>query len=260
MTKRKGDELGFDLGKAIKRVHRAALAAGALPKNHPLARSPFATAEAHQHGIGPGGCKIHPCRLAGLCLALAELVQHQREAEELKSVLEAARHTEQVRKWLRSSGHEYVGALAKLMKCGELLHTPKSKVSVTVSTHDHALLCVRPVDIVQHITAFLAALGTFDDDLLKIPWSRQLQQPGDRKGGGLLLTAVWQHLDWGGLTYDEIFELVPSFGTPANVKNTVRDRVRKGRRKARSHWPRELHPNLPKPPKVEKHLRRRSST
>ena len=74
----------------------------------------------------------------------------------------------------------------------------------------------------------------------------------------MLLTAVWQHLDWGGLTYEEIYELVPSFGGVAKAKDVVRKRVATA--DARSLKPRELHPELPKPPKVDKSRRRRSST
>jgi hypothetical protein len=39
--------------------------------------------------------------------------------------------------------------------------------------------------------------------------STELGQPSDRKRSTLLLTAVYQHLRWGGFTYREIAKLVP---------------------------------------------------
>jgi len=258
MAKQKTQELDFDLKKAIKRLHREALAAGALPKDHPHARSPFAVADAHQHGVGPVRCAKNPCRLAGLCLALYEVIQYKHDVEHLKPVIEAARQTEQVRNWLGTSGSEYVAALTKLLKYAKKQHAHAAASTVIPRTHEHALLCVQPARVLHRLTALLASLENFDDRLRKIAWSRTLHQRSDQRRADLLLQAVWQHLDWGGLTYEEIFELVPSSTKPANVKDAVRDRVRKGRRKARSLFPRELHPKLATPPTVSRARRRRS--
>lgn len=258
MAKQKMQELDFDLKKAIKRLHREALIAGALTKDHPLARSPFAVADAHQHGVGPVRCAKNPCRLAGLCLALYEVIQYKHDVEHLKPVLEAARHTEQVRNWLGTSGSEYVAALTKLRKYAEKQHGREVAPGGTPGTHNHRLLCVQPARVLHRMTELLASLKNFDDRFRRVAWSRTLHQRSDQRRADLLLQAVWQHLDWGGLTYEEIFELVPSSTKPANVKDAVRDRVRKGKRKARAFLPRELHPKLATPPTVSRARRRRS--
>lgn len=258
MAKQKTQELDFNLKKAIKRLHREALAAGALPKDHPLARSPFAVADAHQHGIGPVRCSKNPCRLAGLCLALYEVIQYKHDVDHLKPVFEAARQTEQVRNWLSTSGGEYVASLSKLLKYAEKQHAREVAPGGTPGTHHHRLLCVQPARVLHRMTELVASLEDFDGRLRRVAWSRTLHQRSDQRRADLLLQAVWQYLDWGGLTYEEIFALVPSSTKPANVKDAVRDRVRKGKRKARSLFPRELHPKLATSPTVSRARRRRA--
>lgn len=112
--------------------------------------------------------------------------------------------------------------------------------------------------LVARLASLRSGVDGLASGLRSNAWGAQHQQPSARKGSDLLLTAVWQHLDWGGLTYDEIFDLVPSAGTVTKAKDVVRKRV--ARPNARSMLPRELHPELCEDPKVEKRRRRRSST
>src|SRR4051812_27323703 len=104
--------IGFDLEKAIVTLHREALAAGAVPSaKSPDGIAPEISAQAHLHGIEPPRCTNSPCRLAGLCLALTELVQYRAEVRGLKPVLDALALTEEANIWLAKTGYEYAKAL-----------------------------------------------------------------------------------------------------------------------------------------------------
>lgn len=275
MPKRKPEGVGFDVHKAIEVLHRAAVAAGAVPTGDGRAASPALTAAAHLHEFGAPICNKNPCRAAGLCLALHELVQYRAELEQLKPVLDAADLTEEASRWLGSVGFRYANALDALVAYGKKQHAREKKINAAVPIHDHDRICVRPAQVYRLMTAFLVSLNRLDSDLRSTAWSRELQQPLYGKRNAPLLTAVWQHLDWGGFTYEAIFELVPTFKIPGNVKDAVRKRVRPTRDKrvpetpeakraremaARSLLPRDLHPAAPEAPKVERNRRRRHST
>ncbi len=104
--------IGFDLEKAIETLHREAMAAGAVPSAKSAdSVEPEISAQAHLHGIGPARCANSPCRLAGLCLALTELVQYRAEVRGLKPLLDALALTEDANIWLAKSGYEYAKAL-----------------------------------------------------------------------------------------------------------------------------------------------------
>lgn len=113
MAARRRDNLQIDIQAAIRTLHREAVGAGAFAAGDPRAAEPWATARAHLHPLKGGDpCTANPCRLAGLCLALFEVLQHQSEAQGLKSLLDAERRTESTWRWLRTDGDRYVKALA----------------------------------------------------------------------------------------------------------------------------------------------------
>jgi hypothetical protein len=258
MAKRKRDDLGFDVKKAIAALHDAALAAGAVPKDDPRAASPEQTAFAHLHGLEPDSCKRSPCRLAGLCHALGEITEHQAELVRSTELLDVMAQTHDVEKWLRNAGFLYVQALNALVERGKARHAAGARLRLALLAHDHELLCVRPARILLRLTAFLQAVENFDDELRELLASRQLRQPASTKPADLLLTAVWQHLDWGGLTCDEIAKLVPDGNGVRGAADRVRKRV--GSRNARCMMPRELHPAFGADRKrPDKRRKRRSS-
>jgi hypothetical protein len=257
-AKRKRTDVGFDVDRAIDKLHRAAFASGALPKADPDIVAPEITAAAHLHGVGPKQCTDYPCRLGGLCHALLELTQYRAELKSLKPLVEAAERTEEMRKWLRNEGYRYAKTLNAWIELGGARHDFERKIGAQIPMHDHQQLCEQPRRILYCMTALLKSFEGVDPR--KVFQSSELRQPTTRKRGALLLAAVWQHLDWGGLPYEEIFELVPSFVRTQNAKDVVRDHIaRPSNRRARSILPRELHPEL-KGPNVNKQRRRRSPT
>lgn len=242
MAKRKRDDVGFDVEKAIAALHREALVAGAVPQDDHRAASPLQTARAHLHGLGRSSCKRGPCRVAGLCHALVEIGEHRGELERSKELLEVLEQTHEVSKWLGYSGFRYVQALNALVEHGKARHASEENLGLARPAHDHALLCVRPLRIMRPLTAVLRSLDGFEEALRESVSSRALRQPADRKRADVLLTAVWQHLDWGGLTYAEIAKLVPDRNGPNGAAERVRARVRS--KNARCVMPRELHPEI----------------
>jgi hypothetical protein len=87
------------------------------------------------------------------------------------------------------------------------------------------------------LTVFLQSLENFDEELRGLLVSRQLRQRADTKPADVLLTAVWQHLDWGGLTNAEIAQLVPDGNGTRGAADRVRKRV--DRPNVRCMMPRE---------------------
>jgi hypothetical protein len=242
MARRKRDDVGFDVDKAIATLHREALAVGAVPANDPRAASPQHTARAHLHGLEPSSCKRSPCRLAGLSHALIEIIEHMAELERSTELLDVLEQTHEVSKWLGKSGFRYVQALSALVEHGKDRHAFEEKLRLARPAHNHALMCVRPLRIMRPLTAFLQSLDNFEDDLRELLLSRDLRQAADRKRADVLLTAVWQHLNWGGLTYAESAKLVPDRNGPKGAAERVRARVRS--KNARCVMPREFHPEL----------------
>jgi hypothetical protein len=76
-----------------------------------------------------------------------------------------------------------------------------------VSFHDH-MVCVGTAGVLAPAIELAAELRSVEATTRSLVWSRQLQQPAGKTPSELLLTAVYQHLRWGGLKYDEIEALV----------------------------------------------------
>jgi hypothetical protein len=244
MAARRRENVGMDLEVAIRTLHREAVAGGVFAAGDPRTADPWATARAHLHPFGRGEpCTTNPCRLAALCLALFEVLQHQSEAQGLTALLDAAAKTESTWTWLRTDGHRYVEALTTLSAYGKDRHRFEHAHGLGVQAHDHDTVCVRPQQIIGVLVVLLRALEGFGDALLESPWSNELRQHGRRpRSSHLLLRAVCQHLRWGGFTYGAIATLIPDGNGPRGAAERVRKRV--AMPDARSLFPRELHPDF----------------
>jgi hypothetical protein len=126
MPKDSRDDLRFDLGRATVTLHQEALNFGVVPADHPRATDVLFVARAHSHSIEHnGGCEKAPCRAAGLCLALNELLQHRSERELFGPILAASSASADAKGWLDAGGRELHDALGRLL--------PGSSSPVTVS-------------------------------------------------------------------------------------------------------------------------------
>ncbi len=254
-------DIGFNLDDAISRIHAAALEAGAVPPDDGRAKDPAHTAEAHLHSVDPGGrCSRSPCRVAGLGLALHEMTQFRAELETLAPFRLAAVSTHELLGAFRAVGADY---LTGLLEHGKAAHRFEGQIDASVATHDHDLLCIRPVRILLKLADVFKELKEFDGKLREVFWSAELQQPGGKKRGARLLTAVCQHLYWGGVSYKEIHELAHGQSGNNGVADKIRMRV--GSPDARSLFPRDhlVERDLPRAtrsPAAKKRVRRGSSS
>lgn len=205
MAEKKSVQLGFDLPKAIESLRAAAVTAGAFPPTDPRAQSPHHVAEAHVHGVeNARHCRRHQCRLAGVCLALSEILIHEADIENLKPFFDAAAHADEVSVNLSRAQKGAEAATVLLEANAGALQAGEGEKRTPV---EQAVLMVRATAVIRKHAEALA------QGLRANAWSKHHQQPRTKKRSDLLLTAVWQHLDWGGLTYEEIFELVPGYGS-----------------------------------------------
>jgi hypothetical protein len=232
-------DVGFDVDQATLVLHAEAIAAGAVPKGDFRANNPHDTAEAHLHGLGGALCEESPCRLAGICHALYELTQYRIEARDAEGHIAAADATEQMRKVLRKHGAEYAITLERLLAQSVERHRVNGEIGRTEPASRHEIFCTLPAQTLQEMTGFLLTLERFEGELRASMSSFELQQSGDKRPRDLLLTAVYQHLRWGGLKYEQIAELVPDGLGVRDAAERVRARVNSDN--ARSMMPRELY-------------------
>lgn len=255
---RRMHDVGFDVAKAIERLHQAAVREGAVPAGDGRSESPILTAYAHLHGIERGfDCPDAPCRKAGLCHALFELLEYRAEVEQKQTVLTTIDRAHEASRSLQKMAQEFAEfaeRLPKEMEKGRAFHFAGDRVPRAYRD----VLRTQPRRIRQRIGGLLRSIVDYETALGGLIASPELSQAAGSKRTTLLLRAVWQHLDWGGCTYEEISDLVPSVARPRNVKDTVRKRIRE--EDARSMRPRELHPRLAPRGRVDKRQRRRSST
>lgn len=217
---------GFDLDLAVYNLHAAAIHAGALPERDPQAASPAYTSMAHDHGNNLCECTKNPCRIQALCFALAEVVRYREESRVLAPFIDAADRTANMRRDLRKLVSRYAPVLDWFDQQSIEEHRLERDFGPRLQRHFHEVLCVLPKDIRESLGGLhvvLDQLEQLEGKLRGIPWSFSLQQPNRAKRAKLLLTAVYQHLRHGGLTYAEIAALVPDdLGT-----NNADERVRK---------------------------------
>ena len=223
MAKRKEKSLGFEFEKAITTLWQEALKAGVVPPGDRRAKDPVQVAWSHIHGGARRGCRTSPCRQAGLCYALRELLLYRTEAVGLKPLLDAAKATEGVRRWLCNEGSRYAQALGAVMKYGADCHAPQAGGGQV--GHPHETTCVHASQIFAALTQLNASIDAFDRDLRELAWSHELGQPGTKRRADLLLTAVYQQLHDGGLPFAEIYRLVPDGNRPLRAEERVRKRV-----------------------------------
>ncbi len=171
---------------------------------------PFLVANSHLHAYGDDGCSDKPCRLAGLCLALLELLNHRAESR-LHAELRALQATEVARKRIKDTVREYVAALDALVACDAEKHRVAELVGAKRSRHNHELVYERPQQIKSYLIDQLEVLQRFEDDLRELFWSPELYQRFDKPRADYALRAAMQHLKWtGDLSYREIGQLMIS--------------------------------------------------
>lgn len=254
---------GFDIDAAVFTLHREALAAGAIPEGDNPHPGALETARAHMHDSADQ-CAKSPCRTAGLCFALYELLQYRFEVQDPKGLIAAADETEIMRKALRKAGERYVQTIENLVEESEERHRRYITLGQKETKDQHEILCRLPVRALHEMTALRRTLEKLERKLRGGVASFDLQQSGDKKRGDLLLKAVYQHLRWGGMTYVEIATLVPDGGGRLKAGDRVRDRCKgaDGANNARSVMPRELFDKREKYRKnlLEKQAKARSSS
>ena len=234
--------IGFDIDTATFTLYRAAIAAGALANNTGGPDGIRDVAEAHLHGLGPSRCSRSPCRTAGLCHALYELVQYRHEAKDPEGVIAAANAAEAMRKALLKAGNEFMPVLERLLNQSVERHRHAVELGIVEPRSEHEILCVRPEQLAVQTTTLLLNLDRFERELRGRIRSFELQQSGDKRPGNLLLTAVYQHLRWGGISYAEIARLVPDESGPQGMEERIRSRVKS--ENARSLMPAELYEEM----------------
>ena len=221
MPKKKGPEGPDFVERALATLHAEALVAGA-PCNEPGK----AAYEAHLHGIeSPPRCTAKPCRLGGLCLALFELTQYQREALLSMAFVDAAKEAANMREALDRF----------LVTLAPVVHRV-AKTHWRVALHDHSV-CASAIGVLPLAIELTASLDGFADTMRRHVWSQELQQPRGKKKTDLLLIAMYQHLKWGGLKHAEMARLVLGDETKGAA-----DRVRA---RLKSPDARSMHPHPP---------------
>ncbi len=230
--------IGFDVDAATLTLYREALAAGATGDDIAGPDSPRDVAEAHLH-TSRDRCSRSPCRTAGLCHALYELVQYRAEAKDAEGLISAAQATEEMRKALQKCGDLYAPTVERLLERSIAHHGLDRDLGPREARSEHEILCVRPAQVLTQMMTLLMNLERFEGELRGRMWSFELQQSSDKRPGDLLLTAVYQHLRWGRLTYKEIATLVPDMVGVRGAEERVRARVKSDN--ARSLMPIELY-------------------
>ncbi len=255
MAKSKQNDLGFDLHAAISTLHAEALKTDNVPEEDSRSADAWLMATEHSHGMGERSCRVRPCRLGGLCYALKELEWYRDTVNGTAQFIDAANETEVLRKALSKAAIRYRKTIKRLVDNSEKIHSLDTEQVPHWQSHDHGVLCVRPRRIIQRMTELQMLLEVFEDKLRGIPQSFQLQQSSHGKHSHLLLTAVRQHLNWGGLSNAEIATLVPDgLGTKDDSHlERVRHAIRETN--ARSIVPAELMGKLRK----EKRIRAKNS-
>lgn len=258
--RRKNLGVGFELEAAMQRLEVFVMNTGVVPLIDTEPGRAQELAAHHLHGAGDDSCNLKPCRLGGVCHALAEIARFEAERRTLRSALETIEAANEAQKWLATSGERFAEALRALASYGHNQH-------LGPRFHDHVALCDQPLAVLVRLDELAASIAGLDERLRDLFWRPEHRRRRNEKGADWLLTAVWQHLDWGGFTYQEVFEFVPD-RDPKRVRVTnpaarralvdrVRKRIQSG--EARTILPRELLASPSPKDKAEKSMRRRSS-
>lgn len=168
----------------------------------------------HLHGIEADGCRRRPCRIAGLCHALYEIVLYRDELRNEAIYLTAAGQLELVERGLTVEKRR-LDSIVNALDIGNGVEPPPRAVSVRQRALGFAEIAERLAASVHELT----------DDCRRTIWSPELRQPVlDRRRDRLLL-AVWQHLRDGGLSFEEIARLVPDRHGDTGRAERIRKRI-----------------------------------
>ena len=233
MIHREPHDVRFDAEAAIGAIRQAAVEAGAVSAGDGRAEDPKYVSLAHSHGASESCCRKRPCRVGGLCYALRELLQYQEGISQGGEFITAADKTED----MCIATDEYLGPLRSLLNQGLEAHDSEANNSPGFVSHDHGMLCVLPYRLIELVTEMRPLLDSLTLKLRGHFYSFELQQSNHRKRSDLLLTAVWQHLHWGGLNAEEIYALVPDGNGPLEFQGRLDYRL--GLKNARSIIPYE---------------------
>jgi len=251
---------GFDVARAVEVLHRKAQELGAKPSPGGDPHDAYDVSLRHvmlhdvPHDLLVDGhprvaerCLVTPCRIGGLCFALQEILQFQRELTTARTrasmeLTDVARELESVARPLLL---RFARVAADFVRTSKVQHEWESKLQAPGQFHDHESTCRRPRDAVYHGAQMLSLVGKLGNELPSLLESAELAQPPARKRSTILLTAVYQHLSWGGWNYREIAELVPDqvggrhdARTRRHPEDRVRHRVKSA--EARSLFPADV--------------------
>jgi hypothetical protein len=169
-------------------------------------------------------CPRWPCRVGGIAFALFEVADYQCQKPDTYGGIEAARGFAELAMSLRRAIARARTASRKLADHGHELDRSES-----LEWHQHEVMCVRPARLLDRLSEVVDPLAddalALERDLLGLVWSAELQQPRGRKPTKCLLTAVYQHLRWGGLPWHRIAILVPDGGGTRGAAMRVRKRA-----------------------------------
>jgi hypothetical protein len=202
---------------AFASVTAAVCAEYGLAPDSPTARSPLALAlrhiAQHENRRDPSRCDRVPCRVGGLSFALYELAAYRADVEQGDDLVAAAEVVAELRSALRRLEPKIACVVAAIRARSEIAH--EIEKGGGPATHDHATWCERPSTLLARFDALCAAVdgapeapGRLDDLIRSGYRSPEHRQRGDKKPADLCITAVCQHLAWGGFTNREIAGLI----------------------------------------------------
>jgi hypothetical protein len=152
------------------------------------------------HGIAQDEppCPNKKCRIGGISFALWELAQYQIEREDPRGINAAADGLGEFRSTLVSAFTRANEALRPVMCRDDLSFDANAVRAVTAEC---------PSIMRHRLNALIEAVDVYRDQLRLLLVSRQLQQRTDCRPSQRLLTAVYQHLKWGGFSYGGLADL-----------------------------------------------------
>jgi hypothetical protein len=197
---------------------------------------------------------IQPCRAAGVCFALHELTRDQFDATNYGELLAAADSLGELRKAILKESDGFTAALESISRVRDRLAEGDRSMEFEGRRHLRDLTFVFPQLIFSLTGSLLTTLAAFEAGVRSLPSGGDLRQPTDQNTADLLLTAVYQHLRWGGLKFPEIARLIPDGKEGGDPADRARKRIDSADARSRSLLPFE-----PEPVPTGSTQRRRSS-
>ena len=177
---------------------------------------PSLVANSHVHAYGDDSCSDEPCRLAGLRLALNELLQHRAESR-LEAELRAIQATEVARKRIC----EYVAALDALVASSVEKHRAEKDAEQRGHDTTTSWFACAPSRSPRSCEMDSKRCGPSRMILRELFWSPELYQRFDKHHRAqFALRGAMQALKWtGDLPYREIGQLMISGKASAEIKS-----------------------------------------